>query len=115
MVQTRLDEYVYETNAHKVRAQKGTHLPSGGSHNDFYDFPEQYGLKNLLISVDEESVDNLLEEYTPLDLFKFTSEDIDHLASTAYSSLGKPLLNVFTAWHVFHAILAYTYDNVTAS
>lgn len=103
---------MYESNAHKVRGQKNTHLPSGGSHNDFYDFPEQYGLKDLLIPVDAPSIDNLLAEYTPPRLFKFTTEDVETLASNAYTALGEPPLNVFTAWHVFHSILIRVLDTV---
>jgi hypothetical protein len=65
VVQQRLDQHVYETNTHRIRKQKHTHLPSGGSRNDFYDFPEQYGMQNLLIQVEETDIDRLLDEHQP--------------------------------------------------
>lgn len=106
VVQACLNQYVYETNSHKVRKQRNTHLPTGGSHNDFYDFPEQYGMKDLLIPVDEDSVDHLIKEYQPPHLFQFASDEGEALAQELYSRLGEPQLNVITAWKVFADMLA---------
>lgn len=106
-MQARLDQYVYEINAHKVRKQKGTHLPSGGSHNDFYDFPEEYGMKDLLIPVEDIDIDRLLEEHVPIDLFQFASDYGEAISLELYGQLGKPRLDVLTAWNVFFDMLTY--------
>ena len=106
VIQARLDQYVYESNSHKVWKQKKTHLPSSGSHNDFYDFPEEYGMKDLLIPVDEAAIDMLIEEHQPPGLFQFASDEGEIRAREIYSSLHRPQLDVFTAWAVFRDMLA---------
>jgi hypothetical protein len=106
VVQARLNQYVYEINSHKVRKQKNTHLPSGGSHNDFYDFPEEYGMQDLLIPVDQDSIDRLIEEHQPPHLFQFASDEGEVLAQELYSRLHEPQLGVLNAWKVFGDMLA---------
>jgi len=105
VVQQRLDRHVYETNAHKIRKQKNTHLPSGGSRNDFCDFPEEYGMKNLLIPVDEADIDQLLDEHRPRALFQFSSDHGEVVAQELYVRLGSPHLDVSSAWDVFRGML----------
>jgi hypothetical protein len=78
-----------------------THLPSGGSHHDFYDFPEEYGMKDLFIPVDEESIDRLIEKYQPTHLFQFASDEGEVLARELYSQLHEPQLDALNAWNVF--------------
>ena len=105
VVQQRLDQHVYETNAHRIRKQKNTHLPSGGSRNDFYDFPEQYGMQNLLIPVDEADIDHLLDKHRPPTLFQFASDQGEIVAEELYVRLGKPQLDVSSAWTIFRHML----------
>ena len=105
-MQAKLNEYVEETNSHKVRLQRNTHLPSGGSHNDFYDFPERHGMKDLLIPVDEDDIDRLIGEHVPANLFQFASDNGEVLAQDLYRRLGAPPLHVSSAWGVFGDMLA---------
>ena len=105
VVQTHLDKYVYKINLHKVWKQKNTHLPSGGSHNDFNDFPEEYGMWDHLIPVDEGSIDRLIEEHQPPLMFQFTSDEGEALAQELYTHLHEPQLSVLNAWKIFGDML----------
>ena len=106
VVQIYLDQYVYEINSHKVWKQKNTHLPSSGSHSNFYDCPKQYGMQNLLIPVDQGSIDHLIEEHQPPHMFQFASDEAEALAQELYVHLHKPQLSVLNAWKIFSDMLA---------
>ncbi|KII90163.1 hypothetical protein PLICRDRAFT_53263 [Plicaturopsis crispa FD-325 SS-3] len=106
IVQLRLDLFVRERNAHKIRKQKNTYLPSGGSANDFYDFPGRWGGTDMLIPVDETEIDLLLAQHLPPRLFQFASEEGHALAELTFQKIGRPPLTVLTGWNVFRTMIS---------
>ena len=65
IVQLHLDEIMHENRIHKIRKQKKTLLPSGGCRIDIYNNPQKFGahLKDWLIHIPDEIIDNLLQKY----------------------------------------------------
>lgn len=106
-VQNLLDHYLVEHNAHRIRKQKKINLPSGASHNDLYDFPENYGMTDLLIPMDQDTIDMLVEEYCPRDVFQFLPDEKEAIMQGLHERAGTPALTIRTAWDVFQTMLSF--------
>ena len=103
VVQLRLDEIMHENRIHKIRKQKKTLLPSGGRRIDIYNNPEKFGahLKDRLIHIPDEIIDNLLQKYDRPDLLQFGTDDNVHLMEQIYRKIGSPKLSARVGWSVF--------------
>jgi hypothetical protein len=110
IVQDRLDRICYENAHHHIRKQAKIHLPSDCRPIDVLERPEQYGVKNQLISLPPEymgHLERLLEEHTPPDLFRFASDDVTTIGTRALAmiSVDERPLKASTGWWYFRYIL----------
>jgi len=105
VVQTRLDKYVLRDQLAQVRKQKNTHLPSGGSHNDFYDFPEEYACGTFLF-LWWSSIDRLIEEHQPPRISSHLDEG-EAVAQSFTHICMKPQLSVLNVWKYLVICLYY--------
>ena len=102
IVQLRLDEIMHENCIHKIRKQKKTLLSSGGCWIDIYNNPEKFGahLKDRLIHILDEIIDNLLQKYDCPDLLQFGTDDNVYLMEQIYWKIGSPKLSARVGWSV---------------
>ncbi|KAJ7042660.1 hypothetical protein C8F04DRAFT_1076673 [Mycena alexandri] len=105
-IQRDLDRFCHQQNNHRVRYQADKKLPSGGTPNEFDKNPQSYGGTPSLIKVDAEVIQELLdgceEGYKRM---RYVDEDFADLAEEAYTALGRPGINLQTAWGVFRAMI----------
>ncbi|KAJ3897859.1 hypothetical protein F5879DRAFT_1026797 [Lentinula edodes] len=107
LVQRELDTFCLEQNSHCVRKQKDKLLPSGGSADDFYFFPEKYGGQNCGIVVDMKIVDQLLDDAVEgQGRMRYVDEEFESLADAAYVAIGAPSIDLHSAWIVFRHMIA---------
>jgi hypothetical protein len=111
VVQGRLDCLLNENAVHRIRKQKKVLLLTGGRIEDFYNNPEAWGGKDMLISVDQDDVNRLLNrlltEHTPQRLFQFGTDESDALATELFRQLGSPELDVKNTWRVWKAMMDF--------
>ncbi|EJD48198.1 hypothetical protein AURDEDRAFT_113053 [Auricularia subglabra TFB-10046 SS5] len=105
VVQHELDRYVESWNNHRIRKQKRTKLPSGGTPNDFFYSPWDYNGQNFLVRVDASLIDDMLDEYTPPNLYQWASPPIQEHCERAYGALGSPTLDLAVAWPIIRTII----------
>lgn len=107
-MQLKLDAFVSLKNCSRIRKQKKTHLPSGGSPDEFWTYPEDHHLENQLIPVPDSVLDELIEEHTPADLFAWVDDaEVEARFEEAYAGLGSPALTLQNTWDVFlHMLLS---------
>ncbi|KAF8532126.1 hypothetical protein JB92DRAFT_3262896 [Gautieria morchelliformis] len=98
VVQDRLNHLRDENAVHKVHKQARVILPTGGRIEDFYNNPEKWGGKEMLVPVDEEVIERLLLEHTPQRLFQFGTDEGNRLAQALFEQLGCPKVDVRNAW-----------------
>ena len=103
IVQLHLDEIMHENRIHKIRKQKKTLLPSGGCQIDIYNNPQKFGahLKDRLIHIPDEIIDDLLQKYDCPDLLQFSTDATVHLMEQIYWKIGSPKLGARVGWSVF--------------
>jgi hypothetical protein len=105
-IQRSLDEFCHQQNNHRIRKQQGKILPSGGTPNEFYSKPEEWGGEDCLIRVPAEVIDELLadceEGYKQM---RYVEEDFDVLAQAVYEAVDKPEITVQNAWEVFRTMI----------
>ncbi|KAK6993135.1 hypothetical protein R3P38DRAFT_2524907, partial [Favolaschia claudopus] len=106
IVQISLDEFVDYFNNKKTRKQKGRILPSGVAPNVVFDMPQDYGLKNLAISVPQVAIDHLrdLIDTPRSEALRWVPDVFDAVAFEVYNQLGSPSLEVLTGWAIFNAM-----------
>ena len=106
LVQKELDKFVDRQNAHRIRKQKDTALPSGGRPDQFYTNPSNYGGLDCLIPVDIATIDELLEESGEgISKMRYVEEEFEPLAKEAYTAIGSPDIRFESAWVVFRQIV----------
>ncbi|KAF8512925.1 hypothetical protein JB92DRAFT_3168856 [Gautieria morchelliformis] len=98
VVQDRLNHVRDENAVHKVRKQARVILPTRGQIEDFYNNPEKWGGKEMLVPVDEDVIERLLLEHTPQRLFQFSTDEGNTLAQALFEQLGRPKVDVRNAW-----------------
>ena len=104
IVQLHLNEIMHENCIHKIRKQKKTLLPSGGCWIDnIYNNPQKFGayLKDRLIHIPDEIIDNLLQKYDHPDLLQFGTDATVHLMEQIYWKIKSPKLSARVGWSVF--------------
>jgi hypothetical protein len=111
VVQNCLDHLRDENGAHRVRFQRKVLLPTGGRIEDFYNFPERYGGKKMLIPVPEDVINKLIAEHMPDWIFQFGSDEFNCLAEATYTSIGSPALDVENCWNIWR-IMIDIFENV---
>ncbi|KAJ3771813.1 hypothetical protein FB446DRAFT_82805 [Lentinula raphanica] len=108
LVQRELDMFCLEQNSHRVRKQKEKLLPSGGSADDFYSYPEKYGGEQCGIKVDMRVIDQLLDEAVEgKQRMRYVDEDFEQLAVTAHIAIGSPAITLHSAWSIFKYMIAH--------
>lgn len=102
-MQLRLDEIVRENHNHKIRKQPGALLPSGARRIDIYNHPERYGstLRDRLVNVPADIIDELLLKYDRPDLLQFGTDDTVKLMEEIFEAIGSPPLSARVGWSVF--------------
>ncbi|KAF8958233.1 hypothetical protein BDZ97DRAFT_1906555 [Flammula alnicola] len=105
-VQLRLDMIVTESQAHRVRKQAKSLLPTGGRRIDMYEHPEDWeGQENQLIEIPGEDIDKLLNEYDRPDLLQFGSDEMVQFCEYLFEKIGSPELSAKVGWKVFLRML----------
>ncbi|KAJ3791499.1 hypothetical protein GGU11DRAFT_751664 [Lentinula aff. detonsa] len=108
LVQRELDIFCLEQNCHCVRKQNEKLLPSGGSADDFYSYPEKYGGEQCSIEVDMRVIDQLLDEAVEgKQHMCYVDEDFEQLAIAAHVAIGFPAITLHSAWSVFRHMIAH--------
>lgn len=108
LVQRELDKFVDRQNAHRIRKQADTALPSGGRPDQFYTDPSNYGGLDCLIPVDEAVIDELLEESGEgISKMRYVEEEFEPLAEEAYTAIGSPEIEFKSAWVVFRRMIEH--------
>ena len=106
LIQHELYIFVTRQNAHRVRKQKDTALPSGGRPDQFYYNPEMYGGDHCLLAINRDDIDNLLEgSEDGLSKMRHVDEDFEPLANEAYATIGMPDITLSTAWAIFRQMV----------
>ena len=106
VVQNRLDDFMHTSATYRIRKQPKIHLPSGGRPIDFYEQPEKYGGKDMLIRIpDPTAIDRLIAEHTQPDIFQFGSDEIVDLAQRLYTAVHQPEVSAKNAWAIFKAMI----------
>ena len=87
-------------------------LPSGNgiTPDHIYAFPEDYGLKDQLISVDCDLVQELKLQLGGDSLLEFVKPEFGDLACRIYKAMGSPSVSSHNAWSVFRTMLPVIAD-----
>ncbi|KAJ3791488.1 hypothetical protein GGU11DRAFT_694428 [Lentinula aff. detonsa] len=103
IVQQGVNDFVTYWNDHKTRTQKIANTPSGCSPNLVFDFPQNYGLLDCGIRVDQEDIAALRETIprTREECYRWVSDEFDAAAKQAYAQLGSPTLSHTNGWQLF--------------
>ena len=96
------DEIIHENCIHKIRKQRKTLLPSSGRQIDIYNNPQKFGahLKDRLIHIPDEIIDDVLQKYDCPDLLQFGTDDTVHLMEQIHQKTGPPKLSARVGWSV---------------
>ena len=81
-------------------------MPSGGTPNDFFATPADFGGINMGITVDPEISEALRSQLkiSRDEAYKFVSDDFRQTVETAYAEIGSPALTVETGWQIFNQL-----------
>ncbi|KAJ7266195.1 hypothetical protein C8J57DRAFT_1511128 [Mycena rebaudengoi] len=110
LLQAQLDEFRLWWNHHRVHSQKDKNMPSGHIPYDTLDHHQNYGGMDCRLPVPQVAVDDLRQMVTKdvgsRDLhLSWYSAEFHVVADQIYFEIGRPTLNVDTAWDVFQAML----------
>ncbi|KAI0071960.1 hypothetical protein K474DRAFT_1651749 [Panus rudis PR-1116 ss-1] len=107
LIQRELDSWCERQNNHYVRTQKDKILPSGGTPEQFYRYPEDYGGTPCLIPIPEDVINEVLAEAEAeaANLLEYMDQEYQGLGQKAYVKLGEPAITLHTAWSVFEAMI----------
>lgn len=96
-----------------MRKQKDKQLPSGGSPDDFYNYPERHGGEECGIDVDMDVITQLLDDSEEGKKHMcFVDEEFEPLVEEAYEAIGSPAITLHSAWTVFrHLVVALAGNN----
>ena len=78
-------------------------MPSGGTPNDFFATPEDFGGSDKGIRVEAEIVEGLRERLSISrdEAYKFVEDEFRVVVEQAYMEIGSPMLTVQNGWNVF--------------
>ena len=96
-------------NNHTIHKQDAKLLLSGTSPQCIYDLPHHYGLKDLHVSVPQQTINELrMQLGTPREeAFRWVSDEFDAMAFQVYQDIGAPSLNLLNAWNIFNEMVKY--------
>ncbi|OBZ68444.1 hypothetical protein A0H81_11429 [Grifola frondosa] len=103
IIQQELDKFRDSWNMHTVRKQRNKVMPSGSTPTMFFTSPEMWGGKRVSVPVPKIAV-NALRETLPItreEAFRFVDDEFAAFANGVFEELGKPIIDVGTAWLVF--------------
>lgn len=82
-------------------------LPSGrgATPDHIYSFPEEYNMKDQLIAVDRNVIQELKLGLGGDSILDFVRAEFAELALQVYENLGSPSISSANAWHVFSHML----------
>ncbi|KII92854.1 hypothetical protein PLICRDRAFT_104049 [Plicaturopsis crispa FD-325 SS-3] len=109
IIQAELDEFRTWWNQHRVRYQQDKNMPSGHVPIDVLEHPKSQGGLDCRVRVPAEAIaelrEQLVEEVGPRDShLAWVTAEFAALAGEAYNSVGRPALNLDSAWDVFSAM-----------
>jgi len=105
--QKELDSFASLHNSHRIRKQKSSALPAGGSPNSFYTLSYTYGRNDQLIPVDTVPIPDL----SAVEFFRFGSEETHELATELYSGIGSPEITTRTASDMIKDMIKHMEDH----
>ncbi|KAF8900677.1 hypothetical protein CPB84DRAFT_1747345 [Gymnopilus junonius] len=108
VLQLELDAFMHKRNAQIIRKDKKKAGPSGCSRNDAFCLPAKYGLKNMLLPLNDEQLEVVAEIKEALGgeaLLEFVPPEWSTKFEQAFLSLGVVDFNMQNAWHIFEALL----------
>lgn len=104
IVQKQLDFFQLYWNTHHVRKQAKKKMPSGGTPNDFFSRPEDFGGARMTIPVNDPGIVPALRETLPIsreDAYRWVDDEFAAAAQSVYEQLGRPVLKLETGWNIF--------------
>ncbi|KAJ7265692.1 hypothetical protein C8J57DRAFT_1620785 [Mycena rebaudengoi] len=105
-LQQELDAYRDRINNTAKRADKNKVLPHGVP-NLIAEHPEDYGVLDFKVKVEQEAVDHVRALYAPPDhqVFELVPPEFHTMISAIYALLGQPDVTCETCWGIYKAIV----------
>jgi len=72
-----------------------------------YKSPDKFGVKNNLIEIPSDYIDELLLQYDRPDLLQFGSDETVQLLEGIFADIGSPELSAKAGWHIFKEMVDY--------
>lgn len=107
-LQRELDAFRAKRNGQKMRKDNAKAGPSNCSRNDAFTMPEDEGLVNKLLALDDDQLKIVSEIKRTMGgnaLLDFVSPEYSIQFEVAYASLGVTELTMQNAWRIFEALL----------
>ncbi|KAF8805627.1 hypothetical protein BYT27DRAFT_7252435 [Phlegmacium glaucopus] len=95
-------------NAQKMCKDNKTAGPSGCSRNDAFFLPQNFGLSDKLLPLnnDQLAIVSEIKKFMGGDaLLAFASSEFSEKAEVAFKTLGVVELTIHNAWYIFEALL----------
>jgi len=107
-LQLALNDFMSMQNAQRMRKDNEKAGPSGCSRNDAFFLPQNFGLSDKLLPLNDDQLATVSEikEFMGGDaLLAFASSEFSEKAELAYKSLDVAELTIHNAWYIFEALL----------
>ncbi|KAJ6475574.1 hypothetical protein C8R45DRAFT_1054726 [Mycena sanguinolenta] len=105
-LQSELDAYRQRVNNTAKRADRNKVLPHGVP-NDMYDHPQDYGVLDSRINVNQEAIDTVRNLYCPQDheVFQLVPPDFAVIITQLYVEIGEPPITRISCWNIYLKLL----------